>query len=127
MRTSFSLPVRQLALSCLVLLIAGIFIGGEAPGAGALFPPPWDKVVHFAVYGSIGVLAGLAFPSWPLPAVALFTVGVGACDEFHQAFLPGREAGFPDLFADLVGTLIFLPILMWMRRLLPARAQMRRV
>lgn len=121
------LPVRQIALLSLVVLIAAIFIGGEAPGAGALFPHPWDKVVHFAVYGSIGLLAGLAFPQWPLTAVVLFTVGVGACDEFHQAFLPGREAGLPDLFADLAGALIFLPLLLWARRLLPVRAQMRRV
>ena len=127
MRFSIDFLVRKLALVCLVLLIATIFIGGEQPGAGTLFPPPWDKVVHFTVYGSIAVLAGLAFPRWPLLAVVLFTVGVGACDEFHQAFLPGREAGLPDLFADLIGALIFLPLLSLMRRrLLPAYAWIRR-
>lgn len=127
MRIPTDFPVRQLALVCLILLIATIFIGGEQPGAGTLFPHPWDKVVHFTVYGGIGMLAGLAFPRWPLLAVVMFTVGVGACDEFHQAFLPGREAGLPDLLADLVGVLIFLPLLMLMRRRLrPAYAWLRR-
>ena len=127
MRISPDFPVRQIALACLILLIAAIFIGGEQPGAGSLFPPPWDKVVHFTVYGGIGVLTGLAFPRWPLLAVVLFSVGVGACDELHQAFLPGREAGFPDLFANLVGVLIFLPLLILMRRrLVSAYAWIRR-
>jgi VanZ family protein len=128
MRFSTDFPVRQFALACLVLLIAAIFIGGEQPGAGSLFLPPWDKVVHLMVYGGIGLLAGLAFPRWSLPAIVLFTVGVGACDELHQAFLPGREAGLPDLLADFAGVLLFLPLLALMRRRMqPAFAWIRKL
>lgn len=107
---------RQLSFACLVLLVATIFIGGEQPGAGALFPPPWDKVVHVLVYGSMGVLAGIAFPRLGLLGVVLVVVGIGATDEFHQAFIPGREAGLPDLMADLAGGLVFLPAVLWLRR-----------
>jgi hypothetical protein len=108
--------VRQLSLAALIVLLAMIFIGGEQPGAGALFPPPWDKAVHTLVYGTIGVMVGMAFPRLSFTAIVLVVVGIGSLDEIHQAFLPGREAGFADLFADLIGGLVFLPVLLLLRR-----------
>lgn len=116
MLTPANLPIRQLAFACLTILLAMIFIGGEQPGAGALFLPPWDKVVHVMVYGSIAIMVGLAFPRWSLLAVLLIVVGIGVLDEFHQAFLPGREAGLPDLIADFLGGLLALPMLVGLRR-----------
>jgi VanZ family protein len=107
---------RQLSLASMVVLVAMIFIGGEQPGAGALFAPPWDKVVHVLVYGSIAVLAGLAFPRLSRVGVLLVVAAIGGCDELHQAFLPGREAGLPDLLADIIGAVAFLPILILLRR-----------
>ena len=112
--------LRQFSLAFLLILIAMIFIGGEQPGAGSLFPPPWDKVVHVMVYGSIGVLVGLAFPRLSLTAVLLVVLAIGSCDDLHQAFLPGRQAGFDDLLADVVGAAIFLPALVMFRRILSA-------
>lgn len=108
--------IRQLSMTCLIILIAAIFIGGEMPGAGALFPPPWDKVVHIVTYGGMAVLTGLAFPRRSLLFVVLLVVGVGACDEIHQMFLPGRQAGFDDLLADFVGAVLFLPAIPLLRR-----------
>jgi VanZ family protein len=35
--------------------------------------------------------------------VAALLVAVGAADEWHQAYLPGREASVADLAADCVG------------------------
>lgn len=110
--------LNRLALALVIFLIASIFIGGAAPGAGTLFPPPWDKVVHFFVFGSIGLLLGLAFPRLPLWAIWLLVVVTGAADEFHQLFLPGRQAGFDDLLADALGALVMLPVLAWSRGVL---------
>lgn len=112
--------LNRLALGLVVLLIAGIFLGGAAPGAGSLFPPPWDKVVHFCVFGTIGLLLGLAFPRLPLWAIWLLVVVTGAADELHQLFLPGRQAGLDDLLADALGALAMLPVLAWSRRYLLA-------
>lgn len=100
----------------LILLVAGIFIGGEAPGAGSLFPPPWDKAVHFLAFGTIGVLTGLAFPRMPLLAVWMVVVALGAADELHQMFIIGRQAGLDDLLADAVGGLAALPVIILLRR-----------
>ena len=108
--------LRQFALTCLVLLVAAIFIGGEQPGAGSLFPPPWDKAVHITAYGIIAILAGMAYPNRPLALILLLTVCIGGSDEIHQIFIPGRHAGFDDLTADLVGGLIALPGITKLRR-----------
>ncbi|MFL9609515.1 VanZ family protein [Methylobacillus sp. Pita2] len=108
--------LKYLALGMLILLVAGIFIGGEAPGAGSLFPSPWDKVVHFFVFGTIGVLAGLAFLRLPLAAVWIIVVALGAADELHQLYIEGRQAGLDDLLADALGGLAALPVLALVRR-----------
>lgn len=107
--------LTQLALGMLILLVAGIFIGGEAPGAGGLFIPPWDKVVHFFAFGTIGVLSGIAFPRIPLLLIWVLVVAVGAADEFHQIFIQGRQAGLDDLLADAVGGLAALPVISVLR------------
>lgn len=117
MPTDFLL-IRRVSLLCLVLLVAGIFIGGAEPGAGSLFPAPWDKVVHVLAYGTMAVLAGMAFPGRALPFVVLIVASIGAADEIHQIFLPGRQAGVDDWLADLAGSLLFIPILMVLRKTL---------
>lgn len=108
--------LRRFALLCLILFVAAIFIGGEQPGAGSLFPSPWDKAVHITAYGIIAILAGMAYPNRPLALILLLTVCIGGSDEIHQIFIPGRHAGFDDLTADLIGGLIVLPGITKLRR-----------
>ena len=108
--------LRQLTLACLILLVAAIFIGGEQPGAGSLFPPPWDKAVHITAFGIIALLAGMAYPTKPLLLIWLLVFCIGGADEIHQIFIPGRHAGFDDLTADLAGGLIALPGIIKLRR-----------
>lgn len=110
--------LRSLTSIGLVLVIAAIFIGGEAPGAGKLFPAPWDKVVHFVTFGGIAVLSGLSFPTRPLWMILLMVVSLGGADEFHQLFIEGRQPGLDDLFADFLGGLFALPLVYWLRKLI---------
>lgn len=107
--------VRWVALGCLILLLGAIFVGGEAPGAGSLFAPPWDKLVHLLAFGSIGVFVALSAPALPATAILPIVAAIGAMDEFHQAFLPGRQAGLDDWLADLVGGMLALPIVTRLR------------
>lgn len=100
--------VRHCALIGLLAIVAGLFVGGAQPGAGELFPPPWDKVAHIIAYGIIGILAGLAFPNSKLPWIVAIVVLIGGADEIHQVFLPGRHAGFDDWTADWGGALFSL-------------------
>jgi VanZ family protein len=68
-----------------------------------------DKVAHFGFYGA----AGFLFVLWRIEsgrgaAVAvlcavLFAALLGAVDEFHQQWIPGRSMEFFDWVADFTG------------------------
>lgn len=109
--------LRNCALISLIIFVACLFIGGEQPGAGSIFPPPWDKLAHIIAYGSIGVLLGLAFPNCNLYWIIIVVVVIGGADEVHQIFLPGRQAGLDDWAADWVGAVFSLPSVIYLRRI----------
>jgi VanZ family protein len=108
--------MRNLAVFALLIVLAGIFIGGTMPGAGNLFTDPWDKVAHFMAFAGITLLAGLALPNRSLTLILLLAVSVGIADEVHQLFLDGRQAGLDDLLADILGALFALPLIALIRR-----------
>lgn len=77
--------------------------------AVGLFRPPWDKVAHLLTFAVIGAAFGLASGArgWRmLLAVLTGALVVGAMDELHQLWLPGRDAGLDDFAADLAGGLL---------------------
>ncbi len=73
-------------------------------------PPPMpgssDKVIHFVSYALLGLTVGWAACSrtgadavrWMLVVSAL-----GAADEWHQQFIPGRSMDVRDWVADTAG------------------------
>lgn len=73
-----------------------------------------DKVLHFGYFfGGAGLLSAALFTLRPelkfitrvMICVAVVTL-IGAIDEFHQSFIPGRSGNDPgDLAADFVGAL----------------------
>lgn len=82
-----------------------LFVGGSQPVAVNLFPAPWDKLAHLVTYGIILIFSKLAFPQIKLQILLILTIFIGALDEFHQLYLPGRSAGLDDLLADTIGGL----------------------
>ena len=70
-----------------------------------------DKHAHFATYGVLAALFvwGLTDRSparltWTTAAAAVALAALyGASDEWHQSFVPGREASVLDLAADVSG------------------------
>ena len=102
---------RQRALRVAAVLLAvglplGLYIGGAQPVAVGLVPPPWDKLAHASVFALLAACVGYG-SGWHGRAMLLLAFGaalaVGALDEWHQVFLPGRSAGLDDLAADAVG------------------------
>jgi VanZ family protein len=90
------------------LLAVAIFL---ISGQSRLPTPPltfegMDKVVHALVYAFLALLLLLgdgrasSWRAWIWPAVAVL---YGFSDEFHQSFVPGRQADALDLLADAAG------------------------
>lgn len=67
------------------------------------------KGAHLLLYGVLGValaaaLNGAGFGNWRRWVLAgLLVVLVGALDEWHQAFVPGRTGRAVDVLVDLAG------------------------
>ena len=81
----------------------------QVPGANYF----WDKIEHALGYAALGILALRAFHGGFTPArlgptllAGLTVVLWGISDEFHQSFVPGRDASVLDLLADTVGFLL---------------------
>ena len=87
-----------------------IFIVSSRPvslGAGV------DKLLHVLEYGVMGFFTARAvLLTWDLPRAWGLVLGValaaalGALDEIHQYFVPGRHASVYDGIADLAGALL---------------------
>jgi len=111
-----SARLRVAAFLLALALVANLFIAGSRPEAAGLFPAPWDKLAHFAYYGTIAAALWIADAGRRPWLVALITIGVGALDEWHQLYLPFREASVMDLAADAVGVAAALLVMPRLRR-----------
>lgn len=97
----FSLRNRWSCLLSAVLIIGLLFYLGSKPVAVGLFPEPWDKLAHFAVFGAVSGLLWIGLGGrLPLAIIGLMA-GIGALDEWHQASLPGRSADLGDWLVDI--------------------------
>jgi VanZ family protein len=70
---------------------------------------------HFVAYSILGALLALAFEGSMPRGPALLAAGLaaflyGLSDEFHQSFVPGRDASIEDLLVDLLGILSALAV-----------------
>ena len=106
--------LRAVAMLLVLGILIGLFAGGAQPVAVNLIPSPWDKLAHTIIFAllawAIGVASGLT--GWQQLGTAFFgVVLVGIFDEWHQIYLPGREAGWTDFAADIAGGLIGTAIL----------------
>jgi hypothetical protein len=107
---------RYACLAGAFFLVTCLFWLGAKPVAVGLFQPPLDKVAHFATFGLIASLLWLSvLRGKPWLVIALVSA-VGAADEFHQIFLPGRSAGLDDLAADVFAAVVITSLLEFARR-----------
>ena len=103
---------RHLRVAMVVLALGipfGLFVLGAQPFAVGLVPSPWDKLAHGCVFAVLAAAIGLAsgLRGWRMVLLAVAgAVLVGGLDEWHQVYLPGRQAGLDDLAADAVGGLV---------------------
>jgi len=69
----------------------------------------WDKLLHFTEYAALGAAwyralrgEGMSAGS-ALVAAAMATAAYGVSDEWHQSFVPLRDASIRDWMTDLLG------------------------
>jgi len=94
---------RGACIAAATFMAVTLFVGAEEAGKAHLFPAPWDKVVHFCYYGLMAVLLAHGLGRrWFWIAFVIVPV-VGALDEWHQFYVPGRDASVFDWLADLAG------------------------
>lgn len=108
--------LRVIFLVAAVVMIASLFYLGAKPIATGLFPPSMDKVVHFVTFGLIAALLSLSMlrsRSW---LVIMFVTVVGAADEIHQLYLPGRSASLNDFGTDVLAAVFVVMVLAGVRR-----------
>lgn len=73
-----------------------------------------DKLVHLVEYGILAILSFYSilrtWPHWQKRTVFLLSVFLaalwGAIDEWHQSFVPNRNADIMDAVADALGAII---------------------
>ena len=99
-------PTRGLRILCAVAAIAVIgqlLFLAEPPFAHRLVEATWDKGVHIVVFAGLAFLIWMAVGGrWPM-LVWLLVLAVGATDEVHQIYTPGRTADLNDFLADGFG------------------------
>ena len=93
--------VRSLCLALAAVLVFQLFYVGAEPEAAGLISPPWDKLAHLGVYSTITALLWIGTAGRMPLAVLMAVVAIGALDELHQAYLPGRSADAWDFFMDV--------------------------
>ena len=104
----------RIAWLAAILWMAFIFYLSSKPSlpVPGLFPGQ-DKLMHFISYGVLGLFIGrglargaAGITSRQVVIVVLLVLAYGVSDEFHQSFVPGRDASVGDLLADTFGGLV---------------------
>ena len=105
-------------IGLLVLYAAAIgFVSHQPLGSGGASFPHADKLAHVAEFGLFFLLAWQAAGKrWWL--AWLITIAFAASDEWHQSFVPARDASWLDFAADVVGAslaslVLFYRALLW--------------
>jgi VanZ family protein len=92
-----------------------IFVGSSIPRlpGNPFGMPPWsDKVAHFLEYlilaflfyrGIRGERWRMGFPAWLI--VLATGLVIASIDEYHQAYIPGRDSNIRDWTADMAGVM----------------------
>lgn len=87
---------------------AALFLLSEwRPSGGTPDVPGIDKAAHFLLYGVLGAALHRGGTQGPVrievPILLAVGAAYGAADEWHQAFVPGRNPSVFDWMTDVAG------------------------
>jgi len=120
---------RRLSLLLAITWAAWIwYLSSQSALPIPLLFPLQDKLMHLVAYGILGFLL-MGSRQWTAPSFPTASwLGVcavcglyGVVDEFHQSFVPGRDADVFDVCADVSGALLGTWLLVMLQRGLARR------
>jgi len=97
-------PALRLAcgVAAAAMAVQVIFLA-EPRFAVTIVNATWDKMVHFLYFGTMAFFAWIAADKRYALAVWATVLFIGAVDETHQAYVPGRSSDIHDWLADGLG------------------------
>jgi hypothetical protein len=107
--------VRRLCIACAAIMVFMLFWLGAKPVAVGLFPAPWDKLAHFLTYGTIAALLAVGVKRRQPSTLILLVSLIGALDEWHQVYLPGRSSDIADFLTDVAAAIVAVTLVDWLR------------
>ncbi len=99
---------RALAFAAVAAVAFQLLVLPEPAFAERIVEATWDKLVHATVFGGVAFLLWAGFAGRGAALVGALVVLLGALDETHQMFVPGRDPDLHDLYADGLGALAVL-------------------
>lgn len=124
---SLSMRVSENAVGFLKSLVGGRWSRQFITSLAGYFEHPIRKLAHFGEYACVGILVFLIFSPWLKRGKGLYALVIvwvfisGACDEFHQLFVPGRWGSFSDVCLDTCGGTFGLLMCLFVSRILRRR------
>jgi VanZ family protein len=116
-----------------ILIMAIIFLASATPGSDMPKFGTWDmpmkKGGHMLGYALLAAAylhslsRSLRTPRMHLIAATCMVLCYAASDEFHQKFVPGRTSSIYDVLVDMIGAMIGLALLSWIRKESGVRSQ----
>ena len=96
--------IRGGCIAAAVFMAATLFLGASEIGRVNSVPPLGHKVEHFLYYGVMAFLIASGLGRRWFWLALLFVPLIGALDEWHQLYVPGRNASAIDWLVDAAGT-----------------------
>ena len=126
---SLSMMISERAVEFLNSFTGGGWSQAFKENLALYFEHPIRKLAHFGEYALVGILTYLVWCPWVQRRKKLYLLVVvwafvsGACDEFHQLFVPGRFCSLADVCLDTCGGAFGLLICLSVRRIRRFRKQ----
>ena len=98
-----NLWIRGGCIAAAFFMAALVFLAADKASQIPLLPELPDKLVHFCYFGVMALLLAHGVGRRRLWLPLLLVPLVGALDEWHQLYVPGRDASVWDWATDLVG------------------------
>ena len=106
--------LRYLSLVIAIFWAGLIYYLSDQPGADTPMAfPQLDKLFHVVVYAVLGFFgmgaleaASHGYRPWQVWLITAIVSLYAMLDEFHQRFIPGRNADTYDVLADIAGGLL---------------------